>query len=170
MFRLSATYWGNVWSGPMGTETAVARVGGVTANLLGGERQHVPVWKVPFQRASRRNGRKSEVNHSRNNRSWPLFFWRNTISRMRLTDWQMSVCWKAPGWESERHSFTPLMEGGHGTVTSPRPRLDVGAGPEGHAGNSTGSGVKGTGVHLGSITYYPCDPIRPSVYPPAKQA
>lgn len=106
-FRLSATYWGNVWSGPMGTETAVARAGGGTANLLGGARQHVPEWKVPFQQASRRNGRKSEVNHSRNNRSWPLFFWRNTISRMRLTDWQMSVCWKALGWESERHSFTP---------------------------------------------------------------
>lgn len=111
------------------------------------------------------------MNQSRNNGSPPSSFWRNTISRMRLTDGQVLVCWKVPGWESEGPSWAPLKEGGVVLGWS----LPHGPGwvqkgvAEGWPGESTGFGVKGTGLHLGSFSHHPRDPIHTSVYPTAKQ-
>lgn len=95
------------------------------------------------------------MTHSGNNGSQPLSFWRKAISRMRLTGWQVLLCWKVLRWESEmgpinRRRCDP------GPVTSPRlvglgRKSPPGRGP----GESTGFDVKKLEPHPSSSTHCP---------------
>lgn len=61
---------------------------------------------------------------------------------------------QAPGWESESPSFALFTESDVVLGWSPPHTRWIWEGvAEGRPGESTGFGMKGTGLHLGSITY-----------------
>lgn len=61
---------------------------------------------------------------------------------------------QAPGWESESPSFALFTEGGVVLGLSPPHMEWIWEGvAEGQPRESTGFGIKRTGLHLGSITY-----------------
>lgn len=61
-----------------------------------GKGQRAPTWEVQFPQAQQK--RWQEVRSESLQKKWILaLFWRNAISRMRLTDWQGFMCWEVPG-------------------------------------------------------------------------